>query len=92
MRHLRTSLKSLLLAGGLCLAAAPAMADAFPLLWDSRERMPKPDLSDLPRIRFLTTVDFPPFNNLDQNGRLMGFNIDLANAICRELALLDTSK
>ncbi|MCB1381582.1 MAG: transporter substrate-binding domain-containing protein [Notoacmeibacter sp.] len=65
------------------------MADAFPLLWDSRERMPKPDLSDLPRIRFLTTVDFPPFNNLDQNGRLMGFNIDLANAICRELALLE---
>jgi polar amino acid transport system substrate-binding protein len=40
-------------------------------------------------IRFLTTVDFPPFNFLDKSGRLAGFNVDLARAICSELNILD---
>ncbi|CAM5543826.1 polar amino acid transport system substrate-binding protein [Aquamicrobium terrae] len=60
-----------------------------PLLWDTGERLAKPDLSALPRLRFLTGTDFPPFNFLDQAGRLSGFHIDLARAICAELALAD---
>lgn len=36
-------------------------------------------------IRFATTDDFPPFNARDDEGVLVGFNIDLARAICREL-------
>ncbi|MDW6025309.1 transporter substrate-binding domain-containing protein [Mesorhizobium sp. BAC0120] len=40
------------------------------------------------RVRFLTTVDFPPFNFLDSSGRLSGFHIDLARAICRELEMI----
>jgi len=62
---------------------------AIPRLWDSRERLPKPDLSRLPRLRFLTTTDFPPFNFLDGSGRLSGFHVDLARAICAELNLLE---
>lgn len=53
------------------------------------ERMGAIDLSDRGRIRFLTTVDFPPFNFLDQSQRLAGFNVDLARAICEVLKILN---
>lgn len=36
-------------------------------------------------IRFLTESDFPPFNFYDEDGVLVGFNVDLARAICLEL-------
>lgn len=71
------------------LAAWPASAPAtdIPLIWDTKERLQRPDLSQLARLRFLTTTDFPPFNFFDANGRLTGFHIDLARAICAELAI-----
>ncbi len=37
-------------------------------------------------VRFLTDSDFPPFNFYDEDGVLVGFNVDLARAICLELA------
>jgi polar amino acid transport system substrate-binding protein len=46
---------------------------------------PKPDLSSLTTLRFLTGSDYPPFNYFDDDGQLTGFNIDLARAICHEL-------
>ena len=60
-----------------------------PNFWDARERLPKPDLAEISRLRFLTTVDFPPFNFLDEAGRLSGFHVDLARAICVELDLAE---
>lgn len=36
-------------------------------------------------VRFLTEADFPPFNFYDEDGTLVGFNVDLARAICMEL-------
>jgi len=36
-------------------------------------------------IRFTTSDDFPPFSFVDASGRLVGFNVDLARAICEEL-------
>ncbi|MVA98531.1 transporter substrate-binding domain-containing protein [Nitratireductor sp. CAU 1489] len=72
----------------LALAANPAIAEpVIPNLWDTRERLSKPEIGELPRLRFLTTIDFPPFNFLDRNGRLSGFHVDLARAICAELSL-----
>ncbi len=74
------------------LAAAPARAveqPVAPMFWDIRERLPKPDLSGLTRVRFLTTTDFPPFNYLDRDNRLSGFHVDLVRAICDELGIAD---
>ncbi|RWP07682.1 transporter substrate-binding domain-containing protein [Mesorhizobium sp.] len=68
---------------------ARAAAPQVPVLWDAKERLPKPDLSTLPRLRFLTTTDFPPFNFLDGAGKLSGFHIDLARAICAELGIVE---
>lgn len=48
---------------------------------------PKPDLTDLDQVRFLTDSDFPPFNYLDEEGSLTGFNVDLARSICEELVV-----
>lgn len=61
----------------------------LPSLFDPREKVPKPDLTSLPRIRFVTTVDFPPFNFIDQNRKLSGFHVDLAREICLELKIID---
>jgi len=71
------------------LQAGRAAEPEIPQLWDSKERLQKPDLSQLQRLRFLTTTDFPPFNFLDASGRLSGFHVDLARAICTELGLAD---
>ena len=79
------------LAAAVCLAGVAPAAEqpAAPMFWDVKERLPKPDLSALPRLRFLTTTDFPPFNYLDRDGRLSGFHIDLVRAICAELDIAD---
>jgi polar amino acid transport system substrate-binding protein len=59
------------------------------VFWDTKERLAKPDLAAIQRLRFLTTTDFPPFSFLDGSGRLTGFHVDLARAICTELEILD---
>lgn len=38
-------------------------------------------------LRFLTDSDFPPFNYHDEEGLLIGFNVDLARALCAELSV-----
>lgn len=70
-------------------AAAPSAEPNIPNFWDHRERISLPRVEGMPRLRFLTTIDFPPFNHLDAEGRLMGFHVDLATAICQELDLID---
>ena len=62
---------------------------AAPSFLDARQRLAKPDASAFPRLRFLTTTDFFPFNFLDGSGRLNGFHVDLARAVCRKLEMLD---
>lgn len=79
----------LAMTGAQWLTAARAAEPQVPVLWDAKERLPKPDLSALPRLRFLTTTDFPPFNFLDGAGRLSGFHVDLARAICAELGIAE---
>ena len=87
IRSLRLTLLRLLLAALLAIAApSGATADPqIPNFWDLKERFPKPQLGNLQRLRFLTTVDFPPFNFIDANGDLTGFHVDLVRRICAEL-------
>jgi polar amino acid transport system substrate-binding protein len=59
----------------------------LPALFDARERLPGADLSSVPRVRFLMSVDFPPFNFTDQEGRLAGFHVDLVREICAQLKI-----
>lgn len=68
---------------------AHAADPQVPVFWDANEKLAKPDLSTLDRLRFLTTTDFPPFNFLDASGRLSGLHVDLARAICAELDIAD---
>ncbi|KQT54941.1 amino acid ABC transporter [Aureimonas sp. Leaf454] len=75
----------------LSTGAIPVAAQAVstPNFWDQRQRLSKPVLAPRERIRFLTSTDYPPFNFLDARGRLGGFNVDLARAICEELDIVD---
>lgn len=68
-------------------AHAEGLSDGnrMPVLFDAQERFPGGDLSSVPRIRFLMSVDFPPFNFTDQEGRLAGFHVDLVREICAQL-------
>jgi polar amino acid transport system substrate-binding protein len=68
---------------------AAAQQPSIPQFWDVKERLVRPDISSLPRVRFLTTTDFPPFNYIDANGLITGLHVDLARAICLELEILD---
>ncbi len=74
--------------------AAPAAAAGIeasvmvPGFWDPKRRPERPDVTRLPvQIRFVTTEDYPPFSFRGGDGRPTGFNVDVARAICTELAI-----
>src|SRR5438128_227146 len=72
----------------MALAASDgAGAVTIPNFWDPKRRVERPAAGAVQAIRFVTTDDFPPFNFLDADGHLTGFNVDLARAICTELAI-----
>ena len=70
--------------------SAQAATVAVPGFWDPRRRPERPDLSRVTLIRFLTEVDYPPFNYAGPDGNPAGFNVDLARMICDELAITCT--
>ncbi|MFD2182651.1 transporter substrate-binding domain-containing protein [Rhodoplanes azumiensis] len=61
----------------------------IPGFWDPKRRPERPDLR-LTLIRFMSEVDYPPFNYAGPDGNPAGFNIDLARAICDELKIACT--
>ncbi len=90
-----------LLVGGLILLPLPAAARAaeiapsalpgtasgvvVPSFWDPAVTPEKPDPDTLRSIRFLTEADDPPFGFTLPDGTLVGFDVDLARALCAEL-------
>lgn len=71
---------------------APARAqdvsaqDVFlPTFTDPHRRVEQPGAEGKQPLRFLTSDDYPPFEFLDSQGALVGFNIDVARAICEQL-------
>jgi polar amino acid transport system substrate-binding protein len=63
----------------------PAAPAAVPGFWDPRRRPERPDLTRLTAIRFMTEVDYPPFNYAGPDGNPVGFNVDLARLVCEDL-------
>lgn len=66
---------------------APAPDIRIPNFWGPEDREERPADGVVTGIRFVTANDFPPFNFVDDDGRLTGFNVDLARAICDALAV-----
>lgn len=89
MRPLMKSAVSLAL---LSLTGAPAFAAdvAAPNFWDPHHLVPKPDMTGIRSIRFLTEDDYPPFHFTTPDGALTGFDVDLARALCEELKVTCT--
>ena len=67
--------------------AGPAVVPGF---WDPRRRPERPDLARLTAVRFMTEVDYPPFNFAGPDGNPAGFNVDLARMVCEELKVTCT--
>src|SRR6202166_3570706 len=74
-------------AGAAPQRAAPSRAVVGPGFWDPRRRPERPDLSRIQSIRFLTDVDYPPFDYTGTDGNPAGFNVDLARLICDEIKI-----
>jgi polar amino acid transport system substrate-binding protein len=70
--------------------AAAAGSVAIPSFWDPRRRPERPDLSRVTLIRFITEIDYPPFNYSGPDGNPAGLNVDLARMICEELKIACT--
>ncbi|MDE2578652.1 MAG: transporter substrate-binding domain-containing protein [Hyphomicrobiales bacterium] len=62
----------------------------IPSFFDPNRKMQKPEPGAVQAIRFITEDDYPPFNFAGPDGALMGFNVDLARAICDELQVACT--
>jgi polar amino acid transport system substrate-binding protein len=78
-----------LLFVGLALCGAPSSrldAQAPPAAPSSAEQGEGQQLPRRVAIRFLTDGDYPPFNYFDEDNVLTGFNVDMARALCLELA------
>ena len=48
---------------------------------------PKVDLNAVGSVKFLTDASFPPYSYKTAAGQLTGFNVTLADALCRDLRL-----
>jgi len=69
---------------------APSPGVGVPGFWDPRRRPERPDLSRLQTIRFLTGMEYPPFDYTGADGNPAGFNVDLARLICDEIKVACT--
>ena len=88
----RLNWSPLLAALAVCCAMLMGQASAqepsrvfIPSFWDPLQKPDKPDLSSIRVIRFLTEDDYPPMHFLTEDGKLAGFNVDLARAVCDAL-------
>jgi len=70
--------------------AQSSPAVQVPGFFDPKRRLERPALLPTVVFRFLTEVDYPPFNYAGHDGNPAGFNVDLARMICEELKVACT--
>jgi polar amino acid transport system substrate-binding protein len=96
---LRACFAAALLVAGVVVVPSPIQAQegitlpsgaGVPGFWDPRRRLERPDLSRLQSIRFLTELDYPPFNYAGADANPVGFNVDLARQLCDEIRVACT--
>ncbi|GLK80120.1 transporter substrate-binding domain-containing protein [Methylopila turkensis] len=81
---------------GVAIAAVAYAAEtssspvAIPRFSDPKARLEKPDLPAGRVVKWATGDDYPPFHYSDADGQPAGFAVDLARAVCSELALACT--
>ncbi len=79
-----TALSAMALSGPVAPAVAQQSQVRVPNFWDPKAVHDRP--ASIPdKIQFLATDGYPPFVFRDPQGRLTGFNVDLARALCQEL-------
>lgn len=86
----RRAIRSLVVVAGATAWSVASLAQepvAIPNFWNLNERAGAANVAGIDVIRFVTSDDYPPFNFEGPDGRLMGFNVDLARAVCEELDL-----
>jgi polar amino acid transport system substrate-binding protein len=74
----------------ISLARAAEPAPPIPSFWDPDAQIDRPELVGVRALRFLTDDDYPPLDFSLPDGSLVGFNVDMARAICAELQLACT--
>lgn len=85
MRQMRIA-RALIVAVALIATASSAHAQSRPTIGAAPTETVAPGANKRAAIRFVTDADYPPFNYLDEEGQLTGFNVDVARAICLELS------
>ncbi len=79
------------LAASMHVMAQPAPATAVPVqmtapgFWDLQRHVEKPETGSQRVLHFITEDDYPPFDFIAPDGVLMGFNVELARALCEEM-------
>jgi polar amino acid transport system substrate-binding protein len=63
---------------------------SIPSFWDPDAQIDRPELVGVRALRFLTDDDYPPLDFALPDGTLVGFNVDIARAICAELQVACT--
>jgi polar amino acid transport system substrate-binding protein len=63
----------------------PLVNNSLPLFRHIDPSAKAPDFKAYPILRFVVTDDFPPFSYRNKNAALTGFNVAIANTICKVL-------
>lgn len=88
MTLIRLMVVSLFVVLSILVGMTPTLAQnadlKVPNFWDSKAVLDRP-VSIPDKFQFLATDNYPPFVFRDPQGRLTGFNVDLARALCQEL-------
>ncbi|MBR1593113.1 MAG: transporter substrate-binding domain-containing protein [Ruminococcus sp.] len=54
---------------------------------DNAPYVPKADIERNGKMKVATNAEFPPYESFDENGNIIGIDVDIMNAVCDELGM-----